>query len=626
MVERTSPFWLFTVVAYISSYFTGDNNDIDRAPIDTDPLKLEYDFVIVGGGSAGCVLASRLSEDPNVTVALLEAGGQETKISMIPGLVGYLQLSDMDWQYKTEPSSTSCLAMVEHRCNFPRGKVIGGSSSINYMLYVRGNRRDYDHWERLGNRDWGYDKILPFFRLSEDNQNPSLIEDKEYHRSGGYLTISEASWRTRLSSAFIDAAYELGYPIGDCNSYQQTGFMIPQGFIRGGYRCSNARAFLRPARNRPNLHVALYTFATKVLIHSGMKRAYGVTYDRHDGTDLKVLARKEVILSGGALGSPHLLMLSGIGPARHLAQFNISVIQDLPVGRNLQDHVASGPIFTITEPVSLITNLISTFPALVQYATLGTGPLTTFGGVEGLGFVSTDNSTDDWPDIEYHFLSGSHGSDDGDFFYKTLGLKRVYWDDFYRHLHKVHHFTLITKLLRPLSRGFLQLRSTNPYDYPEIIPNYFSREEDMYVLIEGIKKAVELGQTETFKRFGAQLFEHHLPGCTDYALNTEEYWECYSRHLTLTIYHYSGTAKMGPYWDPESVVDPQLRVYGVGGLRVVDASIFPTIPSGNTNAPVTMVAEKAAHMIKQYYESALSNPSPLIPVKRVFNNKGSDEL
>ncbi|XP_068208858.1 glucose dehydrogenase [FAD, quinone]-like isoform X2 [Palaemon carinicauda] len=616
MAERTAPFWIFTIMAYISSYLSPDTSNIDKAPIDVKTLNLEYDFVIVGGGSAGSVLASRLSEDPNVTVALLEAGGQETKISMIPGLVGYLQLSDMDWQYKTEPSSTSCLAMIDHRCNFPRGKVIGGSSSINFMLYVRGNKRDYDQWEWMGNRGWGFDKILPFFRMSEDNQNPSFLEDR----------VSEAAWRTRLSSTFLDAAYELGYPVGDCNGHHQTGFMIPQGYIRNGYRCSNARGFLRPARDRPNLHVALNAFATKVLIHPELKRAYGVTFNRNKRSDLKVLVRREVILSAGALSSPQLLMLSGIGPASHLAEHNISVIQDLPVGRNLQDHVASGPIFTITEPVSLMTNLISTFPALFQFATLGTGPLTTFGGVEGLGFVSSDNATYDWPDIEFQFLSGSHGSDDGDFFYKTLGLKREYWDDYYRYLHKIHHFTIITKLLRPLSRGYLQLKSTDPYEYPEIIANYFDKEEDMHVLVKGIKIAVELGQTEAFKRFGAKLFEHQLPGCTDYHINTEEYWDCYSRHLTLTIYHYSGTAKMGPYWDPESVVDPQLRVYGVGGLRVIDASIFPTIPSGNTNAPVTMVAEKGAHMIQEYYESVPSNPVPLIPVKGAFNNKGNDEL
>lgn len=616
-MDHPAHIWVLTLATYICSLYPSDPNDIDLPPRETLELNLEYDYVIVGGGSAGSVLASRLTEDPRVSVVLLEAGGQETQVSEIPGLAPYLQLSSMDWQYKTEPSSTSCLAMIDNRCNFPRGKVIGGSSSINYMLYVRGNQHDYDSWEAMGNPGWGFSDVLPYFKLSEDNTNPSIAKDKEYHRSGGYLTIGDPPWRTPLASAFVEAGAELGYPVRDFNGNQQTGFMVPEGFIRKGSRCSNARAFLRPLQNRPNLHIALHAFVTKVLIHSEMRRAYGVVFDRNDRRGLEVYAHREVILSAGSINSPQLLMLSGIGPAEHLAQHNISLIADLPVGKNLQDHVAAGPIFTIDQPVSLQTSRLNNLPAMLRYVSGSSGPLATFGGVEGIGFISTKyaNESMDWPDIEYHFLSGSHGSDNGEFFYKILGLKKLYWNEYYDYLHNIDHFSIITKLMRPHSRGYIRLNSSDPYSYPKIVANYFDIKKDTLVLIEGIKKAIELGNTFAFQKFGAKLFDLPMPGCEGFVFGSDSYWDCFARHLTLTIFHYCGTAKMGPYWDPESVVDPQLRVYGIGGLRVVDASIFPTITTGNTNAPVTMVAEKAAHMILEYYQNHISDPVPLIPIK-----------
>ncbi|XP_042883199.1 glucose dehydrogenase [FAD, quinone]-like [Penaeus japonicus] len=600
-----STLWLLPALAAFFSFYEGDSLD---QPVAEAPAVLEeYDYIVVGGGSSGSVVAARLSEDPEVTVLLLEAGGQETEFSEVPGLAVYLQLSQMDWQYKAEPSTTSCLAMVSNRCNLPRGKVIGGSSSINYMLYVRGNRQDYDLWEAQGNRGWGYDHVLPFFKYSEDNSNPTLATNSDFHGSGGPLSVGEPPWRSPLAAAFVEAGVELGYPARDFNGAQQTGFMVPQGFLRRGSRCSNARAYLRPARRRPNLHTALHAFATRILFDSA-RRAYGVVFDRggEEQRGQEVRARREVILAAGAINTPQLLMLSGVGPAQHLRRHNISVVADLAVGRNLQDHVAGTAIFTIEQPVSLLYSRLENLPAVLKYSVFGSGPLTSLGGVEGVAFVSTrfTNASRDWPDIEFHFVSGSHASDGGSHLRHALGLQEEYWTHYFSRLVDRDHFSILAKLMRPRSRGVVELRSDDPYEYPKITTNFLSERADLMVIKEGLKIARQVGDTQVFREFGARLFDLPLPGCESFEWLSEAYWECYIRHLTFTIYHYSGTAKMGPYWDPHAVVDPMLRVYGVQGLRVVDASIFPTIPSGNTNAPVTMVAEKAAHMIKEYWASA----------------------
>ncbi|ROT76117.1 Glucose dehydrogenase [Penaeus vannamei] len=325
-----------------------------------------------------------------------------------------------------------------------------------------------------------------------------------------------------------------------------------------------------------------------------------------EGRGQEVRARREVILAAGAINTPQLLLLSGVGPAQQLRLHNISVVADLPVGRNLQDHIAGNVIFTIKEPVSLLYSRLENLPALLKYSAFGSGPLTSLGGVEGVAFVSTRfvNASLDWPDIEFHFVSGTHASDGGSHLRHALGLRDEYWSHYFSHLVDRDQFSILAKLMRPRSRGVVELRSADPYEYPKITTNYLHDRADLLVVKEGLKIARQVGNTRVFREFGARLFDLPLPGCESFEVTSEAYWECYIRHLTFTIYHYCGTAKMGPYWDPNAVVDPKLRVYGVQGLRVVDASIFPTIPSGNTNAPVTMVAEKAAHMIKAFWASA----------------------
>lgn len=373
-----SGFWLIPLLMAAMKYARYDKVDPESHPIDQRHLNREYDFVIIGGGSAGAVLANRLSEIKNWNILLLEAGGDENEISDVPSLAAYLQLTKIDWQYKTEPQTTACLGMVGRRCNWPRGKVLGGSSVLNYMLYVRGNRYDYDHWRDLGNPGWGYEHVLEYFKKSEDNRNPYL-QNSKYHNKGGLLTVQESPWKTPLVAAFVEAGTEIGYENRDINGEYQTGFMIAQGTIRRGSRCSTAKAFIRPARLRKNLHVALRSHVTKMIINPITMQAHGVEFIRN-GVKQVVYAKKEVILSAGAISSPQLMMLSGLGPADHLRELGIPLLKNLSVGDNLQDHLGFGGItFNVDKPISIVQDRFQAMPVTFQYVLNERGPMTTLG-------------------------------------------------------------------------------------------------------------------------------------------------------------------------------------------------------------------------------------------------------
>ncbi|CAD1478745.1 unnamed protein product, partial [Heterotrigona itama] len=421
----------------------------------------------------------------------------------------------------------------------------------------------------------------------------------------------EAPNQSPLANAFVEAGREMGYEAIDINGEQQTGFMVAQGTIRDGSRCSTAKAFLRPAKSRKNLHVALEAHVTKILIDPSSKIAYGVEFVR-DGETLRVHASKEVIVSAGAVNSPQLLMLSGIGPREHLSQHGIPVIQDLRVGHNLQDHIGSlTPTYTVNETVSYIESEIYNAYDILNYVIFGKGPLTVLGAVESFGFVNTKyaNASDDYPDIGFLFVAASINTDNGRNVWRNIGMRRETYEAMFNELNDTCTWTVLPMLLRPRSKGAVKLRSDNPFDHPLIYPNYLDHPLDVATLVEAMKFLVEFSKTAPLKRYGSEINPKLFPDCENIPVFTDQYWECVVRHYTLTIYHPAGTCKMGPSSDPEAVVDPQLRVYGVKRLRVVDASIMPNVVSGNTNAPVIMIAEKASDVIKEEWSSVCSEQS-----------------
>lgn len=356
------------------------------------PFLTEYDFIIIGAGSGGSVMANRLSEQNGWEILLLEAGGEESMISDVPIAATFIQQTNLNWGYKSEPSQKYCTALAGGVCNWPKGRGLGGTSILNFLIYTRGHRQDYDEWEALGNYGWSYKDVLKYFKKSENIRIPELI-DSQYHGRNGYLDVESSSYRTPLFNAFIQGGKQLGYKQCDPNGAMQLGFSLAQATMRGGRRCSAAKAFIRPVLRRPNLHVSLRSWVTQILIDPTTKRAYGVEFAKNKQR-YAVLAKKEVILSAGAIASPQLLMLSGIGPADNLKEVGIDLIQDLKVGYNMQDHnLLSGLTFLVKEPITMTDTALQNPFYAVQYLFNGDGPLTIPGGAEGVAFVKTPNST-----------------------------------------------------------------------------------------------------------------------------------------------------------------------------------------------------------------------------------------
>ncbi|MBR0870500.1 choline dehydrogenase [Bradyrhizobium tropiciagri] len=525
---------------------------------------LEFDYVIVGAGSAGCVLANRLSADGKHSVLLLEAGPEDRNIWIhVP--IGYGKLfkeKSVNWMYQTEPEP----GLNGRQVFQPRGKVLGGSSSINGLLYVRGQHEDYDRWRQHGNAGWGYDDVLPYFKRAEDQQRGA---DK-YHGAGGPLPVSDWRHHDPLSEAFVHAAAEAGIPTNpDFNGASQEGAGFFQTTTRRGRRSSSARSYLRPALTRGNLRVETSALAQRILFDG--KRASAVEY-KQNGQPRRVRARKEVLVSSGAYNSPQLLQLSGVGPADLLKQHGIDVVLDAQgVGNDLQDHLQVRIVTRCLQRVTLndvVNNPLRRIWAGAHYAALRRGPLTIAAGTSGAFFKTNPRLAS--PDIQIHFIPFST-------------------DKMGENLHPFSGFTASVCQLRPESRGTLRIRSADPGAPPEIRINYLATETDRRAFIDGMRILRKILAAPALKAYSA---EEVYPGAK--VVSDDDLLE-FCRSTGSTVYHPTSTCRMGN--DPLAVVDQRLKVRGIEGLRVVDASIMPDLMSGNTNAPTIMIAEKASDMI-----------------------------
>ena len=526
----------------------------------------DADYVIVGAGSAGCVMATRLSEDPATRVVLLEAGGEDrNRWIHIP--LGYGKTfadASVNWCYEAEPDPGA----NGRRIFWPRGKVLGGSSSINGMVYIRGQHEDFDLWRQFGNTGWSSSDVLPYFKRAEHQTRGS----DEFHSTGGPLCVSDTTEHHPICEAFIKGAMELGYPRNDdFNGARQDGVGYHQTTTRNGKRCSTAVGYLHPVRQRHNLRVVTGALAEKILFDG--KRAVGVAFREH-GQPRTVRAAREVILCGGAVNSPQLLLLSGIGPQDQLVQFGVPLVHPLPgVGQSLQDHYSAPVKLKCRLPITVNDVMQSNVKKLkvgLQYYLFGTGPLTMAAGPAAL-FVRTRAELAS-PDVKISVAPFSS-------------------DKLQDGLHPWSGFGLTFYQLRPESRGEIRLKSANPADPPAMLPNYLATETDRRAIVDGLKIGRRVLATPYMQHF---ITEEYQPGSS---VRTDEQLLEHARNTGGTVFHPTSTCKMGV--DPMAVVDPELRVYGIEGLRVVDASIMPTVISGNTNAATIMIGEKAADLVRQ---------------------------
>lgn len=530
-----------------------------------------YDYIVVGAGSAGCVLAGRLSEDPSVQVLLLEAGPPDTSVWLhLP--IGYgktMWSTKHNWCLYTDPDPN----MNGRRIYWPRGKTLGGSSAINGLIYIRGQQQDYDHWAELGNTGWSYADVLPYFIKSESNERGAI----PLHGGNGPLKVSDIHHKDELIEAFLDGAQEIGVPrTTDFNGQNQEGAGYYQLTTHKGLRCSTATAYLRPARRRSNLTVLSNAQATGLIMDG--TRATGVNY-RSGNTlhSVQLNTNGEVLLSAGAIYSPQLLQLSGIGPAKLLQAHGIPVVADVPgVGENLQDHLQIRLGFECTKPITTndaLNTLWGKFHMGMQWLTRREGPLA-IGINQGGCFMRALPNESSTPDIQFHVATLSADMAGGK-------------------VHPYSGFTFSVCQLRPESRGHVRIKSIDPLETPEIQPNYLDTELDRRTTVAGVKVARDIARTGAMRPYVKREVK---PGPQ---AETDEDFLAFARDTGATIFHPSGTCRMGPDGDAMAVLDPQLRVRGVQGLRVIDASSMPTLISGNTNAPVIMMAEKVVDLMRE---------------------------
>ncbi|XP_013105608.2 glucose dehydrogenase [FAD, quinone]-like [Stomoxys calcitrans] len=554
-----------------------------------------FDFVVIGAGSAGSVVASRLSENPQWKVLVLEAGGDPPPESEVPGLFFSLMHTNSTFSYYPEPNGRSCKAMKNEQCHWPRGKVLGGTGAINSMLYVRGNRAEYDLWCAAGNDGWCYDQIWPYFQKAE-----TPAEDKSNPQ--GYVVVGNYEEHDGdIQDMLLKGSKELAIPqVKDFVEGSYVGYAQIKGTIDQGQRASSAKGHLARVSKRSNLKVMKNAQVTKINFNDKGDLVETVEFRLRNSQDLKLKVGKELILSAGSIDSAKLLMLSGVGPKKVLEALHIPLKHDLPVGKNLQDHIVALVFFRIpaamADPKALLDEIY-------QYVIHHRGPLSSVGTAPLTAFLQTNSTASPlYPDVEMHHLLFRRGNNQAlELYLKGLGAQEKYKEFLQHQLQEYDIMAIHVLVSHPKSRGSIKLKSSDWKQAPLIDSGYLEEQHDVDVLLRGIDYLNRLEATHAFKQKKAEILHIPIKKCDTYSFKSPKYWKCYIEYFSSTCYHPVGTVKMGAETDSTACVNPQLRVKGVENLRVIDASIMPWISSGNTNAPTIMIAEKAADMIKSQW-------------------------